>query len=111
MTNEYYKDEVPKLKIVTDGTVSSTKVFDEDGNLLGNVASVEIKAKEYITLINVGNDTFKPTPEDLEVYRDAFDKAKDDVDFRLFTHDAVKITRIPKDDEAILNWNFKMLLR
>lgn len=36
-----------------------------------------------LTLIKVGRDNEIPTPEDLEKWRDIFDKAKDDPDFKI----------------------------
>lgn len=100
-----------KLKLITDGTLSNAKVVDGDGNVIGKVGSVEYIPREYITLVRVGNNNYKPTPQDLEEWRDIFDQIKDDPDAMVFTHDAVHVERIPKDSEAILNWKFKMLLK
>lgn len=104
-------DDEKKFKIVTDGTIENIKILDEEGKFLGRAGSVEIIPKEHITLIKVGDEDYAPTAEDLEKWRDIFDEAKGDPDFKIFTHHKVEVTRVPKDDEGILNWKFQMLLR
>lgn len=104
-------DSDKKFKIVTDGTIERTQIFNEDGELMGGCSSVEMKPREYMTIVNVGDETYRPTPADLTQYKEVFEAAKGDPDCIIFTNNGVKVTRIPKDDKAILNWNFEMLLR
>jgi len=49
-----------------------------------------------LTLVKVGAgaDGFKPSQEDLEAYRQVFEQATYDKDFKIFTHDAVTVERI-----------------
>lgn len=49
-----------------------------------------------ITVVKVGGggDNFKPTPEALQEYRDIFEAAQYDRDFKIFTHDGVTIERL-----------------
>lgn len=48
-----------------------------------------------LTLVKVGsNDGLKPTYSDLEGYRDIFQNAQNDPDFKIFTHNDVTIERI-----------------
>jgi len=47
-----------------------------------------------LTLVKVGSADFKPTPADLENYRNIFESAQYDKDFKIFTNDAVTIERI-----------------
>lgn len=47
-----------------------------------------------LTLIKIGNQEFKPTPTDLEAWRQVFEAAQYDKDFKIFTHDAVTVERI-----------------
>lgn len=49
-----------------------------------------------ITLVKIGGggENFKPTPADLQEYRDIFEAAQYDRDFKIFTHDGVTIERI-----------------
>lgn len=44
-----------------------------------------------ITLIKVGSADFKPTPQDLEAWRETMEMAQYDKDFKIITHEAVTI--------------------
>jgi hypothetical protein len=45
----------------------------------------------FLTLVKVGTDDYKPTNEDLEQWRDVFEKASVDPDFKIFTHHGVSV--------------------
>jgi hypothetical protein len=47
-----------------------------------------------LTLVKIGNNEFKPTPIDLEHWRDVFENAQYDKDFKIFTHDAISVERV-----------------
>jgi hypothetical protein len=47
-----------------------------------------------ITLVKIGNENFKPTPADIDLYRQIFEEAQYDKDFKIFTHEAVTIERV-----------------
>jgi hypothetical protein len=49
-----------------------------------------------LTLVKVGGggDNYKPTPADLEIWRQVFEEAQYDKDFKIFTHDAVTVERV-----------------
>ncbi len=47
-----------------------------------------------LTLIKIGGAEHKPTPDDISVWRDAFEAAQADKDFKLFTHNEVTVERI-----------------
>ncbi len=47
-----------------------------------------------LTLIKVGSENYKPTPADLEYWRELFENAQYDKDFKIFTHEAVTVERI-----------------
>jgi len=47
-----------------------------------------------LTLVKVGNPEFRPTPTDLESWRQLFANAAYDKDMKIFTHDAVSVERI-----------------
>src|SRR5574338_561377 len=51
--------------------------------------------EHYITLVRVGDDEFSPSVSDLEKWREVFEEAKKDPDFKIFTHPAVEIDVIP----------------
>lgn len=46
------------------------------------------------TIIKVGGPDYKPTPADLEAWREVFESAHADRDFKIFTHEAVAIERV-----------------
>lgn len=47
-----------------------------------------------LTLVKIGNQDFRPTPVDLESWRNVFESAASNKDFRIFTHDAVSVERV-----------------
>lgn len=51
----------------------------------------------YITLVKVGSDEYLPTTEDLNAWREVFESASKDPDFKIFTHKDVNIEVIPLD--------------
>lgn len=47
-----------------------------------------------LTLVKIGNQDFRPTPVDLENWRNVFENAMFDKNFKIFTHDAVTVEPI-----------------
>ena len=47
-----------------------------------------------LTLVMIGDQEFRPTPVDLEHWRNVFEEAQYDKDFKIFTHNAVKVERV-----------------
>jgi hypothetical protein len=49
-----------------------------------------------LTLIKVGGgaDNYRPTPEDLQMWRNVFEEGQYDKDFKIFTHDGVTVEKI-----------------
>jgi hypothetical protein len=47
-----------------------------------------------LTLVKIGNGEFRPSPVDLEHWRNVFENAAFDKDFKIFTHDAVNVERV-----------------
>ena len=47
--------------------------------------------EQYITLVKVGGDTYSPSPKDLEEWKEVFEEANGDTDFKIFTHQNVSI--------------------
>lgn len=47
-----------------------------------------------LTLVKIGNQDARPTPTDLDHWRNVFEQAQNDKDFKIFTHDAVQVERI-----------------
>ncbi len=46
------------------------------------------------TIVKIGSADFKPTFADLEAYRELFEAAEHDKNFKIFTHDGVNVERI-----------------
>jgi hypothetical protein len=49
------------------------------------------KDEHFLTIVRVGNDTYQPSMEDLEQWRDVFAGAEKDPNFKIFTHNAINI--------------------
>jgi hypothetical protein len=47
-----------------------------------------------LTLVKIGSEGFRPSPADLEGYREVFEHAEYDKDFKIFTHNDVTVERI-----------------
>lgn len=47
-----------------------------------------------LTMVKIGNQDFRPTPADLEHWREIFENASSDKNFKIFTHDAVSVEPI-----------------
>jgi hypothetical protein len=47
-----------------------------------------------LTLVKIGSAEFKPSVADIEAFRDIFETAQYDRDFKLFTHDGVTVEKI-----------------
>lgn len=47
-----------------------------------------------LTLVKIGSADFKPTFADLEAFRNTFEEAQYDKDFKIFTHEGVAVERV-----------------
>jgi hypothetical protein len=47
-----------------------------------------------LTVVKIGSADFKPTFADLEAWRNVFEEAQYDKDFKIFTHEGVDVTRV-----------------
>ena len=47
-----------------------------------------------LTLVKIGDQEFRPSPADLENFRNTFEEAQFDKDFKIFTHQSVNVERI-----------------
>lgn len=45
----------------------------------------------FLTLVRVGSDEYQPTLEDLSAWRDVFEQASKDPNFKIFTHKDVNV--------------------
>lgn len=54
-----------------------------------------------VTLIKIGSADYKPTPEDLDIWRNAWAQSMADKNFKIFTHEAVTVERIGANSSII----------
>lgn len=47
-----------------------------------------------LTLVKIGGEDYKPSPVDLDAWRQVFEEAQNDKDFKIFTHDKVTVERV-----------------
>jgi hypothetical protein len=47
-----------------------------------------------LTIVKIGSENYKPTPMDLEAWRNVFAEAQYDKDFKIFTHEGVTVERV-----------------
>src|SRR5574343_229903 len=47
-----------------------------------------------LTLVKIGGEDFKPNAVDLDAWRQVFEEAQNDKDFKIFTHDKVTVERV-----------------
>lgn len=60
-----------------------------------------------LTLVKIGSTDFKPTPEDIAAYRDIWEAAEADRNFKIFTHQDVAVEKVSNagaiyDDSGIV---------
>jgi len=74
------------------------RMTDEEALATGEVdieyLSADFEDENYITLVKIGDEDYSPSMEDLEAWRDVFEEAKGDSDFKIFTHPGVTIELI-----------------
>lgn len=70
------------------------QVTEEQATATGEVEIEHIDLsgdEQTITLVKIGGEDHNPTADELETWRDIFEEAMDDKDFKIFTHPAVEI--------------------
>lgn len=74
------------------------KVTLEEAAQAGDIEYEVLPEKEegeyYLTVVKIGGENYMPTFEDLEQWRKVFEEAKDDPDFKIFTHPEVEVNVI-----------------
>jgi hypothetical protein len=74
-----------------------------------------VQASELInplTLVKIGSADYKPTPEDLEIWRHTFEAASADKNFKIFTHEGVTVERIGANSGILdINPDVQQLLK
>ncbi len=75
---------------------NNTEISYEEAMLMNEIELEEIDhAENNILFVKLGNEEFQPTLQELENFRKVFDEAKDDPDFKIFTHSLVSVESIP----------------
>lgn len=89
-----------KLKLVTEGNLRGASVYDAEGKCLGFVDEIVLEKGHPITVVKIGDETSRPTPADLDAWRQVFEQAQYDKDFKIFTHSGVTIETLYLDEDS-----------
>jgi hypothetical protein len=77
---------------------AENKMTTEEAVATGEIEITELPAKEegqhYLTIVKIGDDTYRPSMQELEQWRLVFEDAKGDPDFKIFTHPGIEISMI-----------------
>lgn len=71
--------------------VKSFSYQTDDGKTEANVDGI---MPNELTLVRVGGNGYLPTAEDLQIWKNIFEEAQHDPDFKIFTHDAINVTQL-----------------
>lgn len=64
----------------------------------------------HMTLIKLGSDKFTPGRREFNDFKEVFEHAKDDPDFKVITHDWVQVETVPVGDRfLIINGDYKLV--
>lgn len=77
----------------------SQKELDHAGIIIEEIDMSAEQDASYLTMVKVGSQSYHPSPADLEEWRQVFENAKGNPDFKIFTHDAVEIQRVKLEEE------------
>lgn len=83
-----------KLKLVTDGIIDRAKILDENNNVIGIIDEIIFKSVKPLTLVKVGNENYRPTPEDLNKIREIFEEAYTEDKFTVFANSDISVETI-----------------
>ena len=109
------KDKMTIIKVLSNGGVLNKadlekwrKIFAENRMTVeeavktGEVSATQFSQPDndefnYITVVKIGDENYQPTFKDLEAWRNLFEDAKGDPDFKVFISEAahVEIKSIP----------------
>jgi hypothetical protein len=77
---------------------AENKMTVEEAVATGEVEIAELPLKEegehYLTIVQIGDDNYRPSMAELEQWRLVFEEAKNDPDFKIFTHPGIEISMI-----------------
>lgn len=77
---------------------ATTEEMEKAGLLIEELEMGE----DHLTLVKVGDETYSPSPTDLENWQKIFEDASKDPDFKIFTHSAVSVERHKLEDGCIM---------
>lgn len=101
-------EDLEKWRSVFAGELSKEEMLEKFPHL----KEVPIEQTKYDTnldstsnklmLVRVGDEKYQPTKEDLESWREIFEQAAYDPDFKIFTHSKVEIDIIDIDKDGTI---------
>lgn len=91
-------EELDKWHFMFRNNLVDLKLANESGEVEVQEIPTPKRGQHFITLVRVGSDEYAPTVEDLEQWRQVFEDAAKDPDFKIFTHKDVSIDVIDIHD-------------
>lgn len=94
VTNRDEFQPLNKVRIALDKKfVQAVKSFSyvKDEKVEANVDGI---LPNELTIVKVGGNGYSPTADDLERWKEIFEEAQNDPDFKIFTHDAINVTQL-----------------
>jgi hypothetical protein len=82
--------DVERWRDIFNNHPEKVEKLAENGEITIEYISVP-EDDRYITLVKIGNDDYKPSVDDLKAWQEIFQEAKNDPDFKIFTHPNVQI--------------------
>jgi hypothetical protein len=92
--------DLERWRDIFTGQTSRAEMFEKYPHMKG--APIEVSENAFdsdpdyhcVTLVKVGSENFQPTAADLEAWRQVFEDAQYDKDFKIFTHSSVEVQQI-----------------
>ncbi len=97
--NDVWVGNTPKAICPIFWDSSVVLVLEQEYSLNQERKMATEPAVEPLTVIKVGKKDYKPTVKDLETWKEVFEAAQQDKDFKMFSHEGVTIERIPPEKQ------------
>jgi hypothetical protein len=98
--------DLERWSSVFEGKFSRKEMLETYPHLKDFPLSVEItevdESDRDILLVRVGDDNYKPTPEELEHWKEIFEEAAQDPDFKIFTHSSIDVKRYKLEKDSLI---------
>jgi hypothetical protein len=89
------QDDLDRWHEIFRTNSTTPELAEATGEVKVQVLHSPKEEEHFITLVKVGSDDHHPTVEELEQWREVFEAAAKDPDFKIFTHHMVDVSVIP----------------